>query len=88
MITVAPGWWPCGSTEEAFSNITKWLVLKDMREALRTMLETRSLALTGGMQVKVLEHGFVKSQVRVLHSSVRDDPRIYRKCWVAVEAVR
>jgi hypothetical protein len=93
------GFWPCGSTKEAFDELMKWSVRGDNDEIKRTMRITRSFALDGGMQVKVLDVGFGKRKVRVMTNDageayLRDeqgtfpaDPRIGRECWVVAEAL-
>lgn len=93
------GFWPCGSTTEAFDELMKWAALGDNAEVKRTMVTTRSFALYGGMSVKILDFGFGKRKVRVLTNDagqtyVKDDqgvfpadPRIGRECWVVSEAL-
>lgn len=97
------GFWPCGSTPEALSELTKWAVRGDNAEVRRTLVLTRSIGLMGGMQVKVLDRsGFLiqSARVRVLtntsgetylrdeHGSFPADPRIGRECWIDSEALR
>ena len=93
------GFWPCGSTTEAFDELMKWAVRGDNAEVKRTMRTTRSFALEGGMKVKILDIGFGKRKVRVLtnsagEASLKDeqgvfsaDVRIGRECWVVSEAL-
>lgn len=93
------GFWPCGSTKEAFDELMKWAVRGDNAEVKRTMGITHSIGIVGGMKVKILDIGFGKRKVRVLTNDngeayLRDeqgvfpaDPRIGRECWVASEAL-
>jgi len=95
----ANGFWPCGSTTQAFDDLMKWAVRGDNAGVRRSMNLTRSIGLNGGMSVKILDIGLGKRKVRVLSDTVgetylRDeqgvfpaDPRIGRECWVGVEAL-
>jgi hypothetical protein len=93
------GFWPCGSTTEAFNELMKWAVQGDNGEVKRTLVKTGSIGLVGGMHVKVIDVGFGKRKVRVLTNDAGEttltdeqgafpaDPRIGRECWVVSEAV-
>jgi len=63
------GFWPCGSTTDAFDELMKWAVRGDMGEVRRTLMKTGSIGLDGGMKVKVLDTGIGKRQVCVLTNS-------------------
>ncbi len=94
------GFWPCGSTTEAYNELMKWAALGDHAEETRTLNRTRSIGIVGGMKVKILDVGLGKRKVRVLTNDAGEaylkdeqgvfpaDPRIGRECWVASEAVR
>lgn len=93
------GFWPCGSSEAAFSQVMKWAALGDNAELKRTMLRTHSIGLVSGLRVKILDVGFDKRKVRVLGMYMEDDennnkmrlftedPRTGRECWVVSEAL-
>lgn len=91
------GFWPCGSTPEAFDELTKWAVRGDDAEVKRTMVRTHSLGLTPGLQVKILGVGLGKRRVRVLglygedddgsYRLFTEDPRTGHECWVVSEAL-
>jgi hypothetical protein len=93
------GFWPCGSTPQAFDELMKWTVRGDNAEVKRTMARTRSIAVNGGMKVKILDLAFGKRKVRVLTNDAGEallkdeqgvfpaDPRIGRECWVVAEAL-
>jgi len=93
------GFWPCGSTTEAFGELMKWAVRGDNAEVKRTLVKTRSIGIVGGMQVKIQDFGFGKRKVRVLTNDAGEaylkdeqgvfpaDPRIGRECWVVSEAL-
>lgn len=66
----ANGFWPCGSTTQAFDDLMKWAVRGDNAEVRRTMNLTRSIGLNGGMSVKILDIGLGKRKVRVLSDTV------------------
>lgn len=95
----AKGFWPCGSTPEAYDELMKWATHGDNPELKRAMGATRSIALSGGMQVKILDIGFGKRRVRVLTNDagqtyLKDeqgvfpaDVRIGRECWITAEAL-
>jgi hypothetical protein len=92
--TVADGLWYCGSTKEALDEMTKWEVRHDREEVARVMLRTRSAALTGGIQVKVLDSGgfmFSERKIRTLtqakHGDSAFNPRIGIECWTVTEAL-
>jgi len=93
------GYWPCGSTTEAFDELMKWSVRGDQAEIKRTLVKTGSIGIDGGMKVKILDFGFGKRKVRVLTNDAGEaylkdeqgvfpaDPRIGRECWVVSEAL-
>ncbi len=93
------GFWPCGSTTEAFDELMKWAVRGDNAEVKRTLVKTRSIGIDGGMKVKILDFGFGKRKIRVLTNDAGEaylkdeqgvfpaDPRIGRECWVVSEAL-
>jgi hypothetical protein len=95
----AKGFWVCASTPDALREMLKWVVADDQAEVKRTMVRTHSIAVNGGMKVKVLDIGFGKRKIRVLTNDagemyLRDekgafpaDPRIGRECWVPSEAL-
>jgi hypothetical protein len=95
----ATGYWPCGSSESAFDELVKWAALHDEAETKRTMVRTHSIAVLGGMQVKVLESHIGMRKIRVLTNDagegyLRDekgvfasDSRIGKECWIAPEAL-
>jgi hypothetical protein len=95
----ANGFWPCGSTTQAFDELMKWTARGDNAEVRRTLVLTRSIGLNGGMDVKILDIGLGKRKVRVLTNTageayLRDeqgvfpaDPRIGRECWVVAAAL-
>lgn len=95
----ASGYWPCGSSETAFDELTKWTGLHDEAEVKRTLGRTHSIGVLGGMQVKVLDSHVGMRKIRVLTNDageayLRDekgvfasDPRIGRECWIAPEAL-
>jgi hypothetical protein len=91
--------WPCGSTEEALGEMTKWAARGDNEEIKRIMVATHSFALTSGLRVKILDIGLGKRRVRVVSDDrgrvyLKDkegtflaDPTIGRECWVSSDAV-
>jgi hypothetical protein len=90
------GPWICGSTKEAFSEATRRAV-DGSAEMFNTIRRTHSFMLLDGTQVKVLDRGFISSEVRVLGQFDPDDGRVHawpedrrigHECWVASEAVR
>jgi hypothetical protein len=94
-IMVHGGPWICGSTKEAFSEITRQAVngSGEMSNAVR---RTHSFMLLDGTQVKVLGLGIAASKVRVLGQFDPDDGRVHawpedgrvgRECWAASEAL-
>ena len=92
--TVRDGLWWCGSTKEALDEMMKWEARHDREEVARVMLRTRSVALTGGIQVKVLDSGgflYSESRVRTLTQAKQGDPsfnpRIGLECWTVTEAL-
>src|ERR1022692_3383957 len=95
----AKGFWPCGSTPEAYDELMKWAGLGDNTEVKYTLVKTRSIGIDGGMRVKILDIAFGKRRVRVLTDdagavTVKDekgvsllaDSRIGRECWVTADA--
>lgn len=86
------GFWPCGSTPEAFDEMEKWAVRNDSDEVKITMRRTHSIGLTAGLKVKILDVGFGKRKVRVLGLMSEghlyaEDPRTGNECWVVTEAL-
>ena len=96
------GYWPCGSSKEALDEMTKWAGRGDEAELKLVMRSTKSIALTAGLRVKVLEAGgfpYSIRKVRVVANSdgqayLRDeqgefpaDPRIGHECWIVNEAL-
>jgi hypothetical protein len=93
------GFWPCGSTREAFDEMMKLAGRRDDPEVKIAMRRTHSIGLVGGMQVKILDTEFGKRKVRVLTNDAGEaylkdeqgvfpaDPRIGTECWVASEAL-
>lgn len=75
-------WWPCGSTEQAFDEVEKWVALRDNREAARTLIRTRSYGLSAGAAVKILDSGFGRRLVRVL-----DGDNAGAECWISTRAL-
>ena len=64
----------------------------DDSEVKRTLVRTRSIGLTSGLTVKILDVGFAKRKVRVLglysDGQLRsEDPRTAHECWVATDAL-
>jgi hypothetical protein len=101
-IVSGSGYWPCGSSQEALDEMLTWIGRHDEAEVKRTMARTRSVGLTAGLQVKMLEYGgflFSVSKVRVVANSEgkvyeKDeqgtflaDPRIGRECWIPSDAL-
>ena len=95
VVIVHSGLWVCGSTKEAFWEMTKWAVRGD-KEMFRVMRRTSSFGLRDGAQVKILDLGITATKVRVLGQldpedgrvhAYPEDVRIGRECWVASEAV-
>ena len=93
------GFWPCSPTTEAFDEIIKWVVRGDKDEIWRSMRATGSIAVDGGMSVKILDIGIGKRRIRVLTNDAGEaylkdeqgsfpaDLRIGRECWVVSEAL-
>jgi hypothetical protein len=93
------GFWPCGSSEAAFSQMMKLAALGDNAELKRIMVRTHSIGLVPGLRVKILDVGFDKRKVRVLGIYMQDDEnnnrmrlftedsRTGRECWVVSEAL-
>jgi len=65
-IATVSGTWPCGSTVDAYNELLKWSARGDTDEVRRVLLRTRSILVVDGMQVKVLDVGFGKRQIRVV----------------------
>lgn len=91
-IVEGKGFWPCGSSPEAYDELTKWAARRDDSEVKRILVRTRSVGLTSGLRVKILDAGFFKRKVRVLglYSDghlYSEDPRTGRECWVSSEAL-
>src|SRR5258708_549782 len=56
-------------SKEALDEMTKWAVLGDQSELKHVMARTRSIGLTGGLRVKVLDTGgilYSEKKVRVV----------------------
>ena len=91
-IVEGKGFWPCGSSPEAYDELMKWAARRDDSEVKRILVRTRSVGLTSGLRVKILDVGFFKRKVRVLGllSDGRlysEDPRTGRECWVSSDAL-
>jgi hypothetical protein len=98
-VTVVSGEWTCSATAEGLDRVEAAIARGDRPKALRTMGSTGSIALDGGMQVKVLDDRSGQRRVRVMtnHAGeryLRDgkgvftaDVRIDRECWVRSEAL-
>lgn len=91
--------WPCGSSKNALSEITKWAVQKDTAEMARTMAITGSALLIPGTRVKILDTGFMSSKIRIIRmgdpadSGLSGKSSLYygfagQECWAPSEAVR
>jgi hypothetical protein len=95
-VMVHGGPWICGSTKEAFSEVTGEAV-NGKGQMLNAIRRTHSFMLLDGTQVKAQDIGIVASKVRVLGQFDPDDGRVHawpedarvgRECWVASEALR
>ena len=94
-VLVKPGFWPCGSTKDAYWEITK-SALTGKAAMFAAMRRTHSFALQDGAQVTVLDFGIAATRVRVIGQldpgdgrvhAYPEDGRVGRVCWVASEAV-
>jgi hypothetical protein len=92
--TVKEGLWYCGSSKAALDEMIKWAVRHDRQEVARVMVKTRSVALTKGIQVKVLDSGglfYSQRKVRTLTKAENGDPafnpRVGMECWTVMEAL-
>src|SRR5712691_10575399 len=54
-IVEGKGFWPCGSSLEAYDELMKWAGRGDDSEVKRTLVRTRSIGLTSGLRVKILD---------------------------------
>lgn len=94
-----PGYWPCGSSRAALDEMEKWASRGDQTALRSAMGRTRSIGLTEGLRVKILDTGVAQNKVRVVANRdgkgyERDadgvfpaDPRIGAECWVTAEAL-
>lgn len=90
--------WPCGSSKDALSEITKWAVRNDTREMAIAMARTGSALLIPGTRIKILDTGIMSSKVRIVRmgdlasSGLSGSSKYYgfsgQECWVHSEAVR
>jgi hypothetical protein len=82
----------CAPSEQSFDEIEKWIVRNDLDEVRRLMLRTHSFILRPDTEVKVLETGLLRAQVRVVgqlgEGNDVGDPRLNRECWTDGGAIR
>lgn len=86
----------CASSLATFSELVTLAGRQQHGEMLRTMLLTKSIILTDGLEVKILEAAPFTKKVRVVGrvdqakgrlDTNPKDIRIGRECWVAADAV-
>jgi len=75
-LAAVSGTWPCGSTVDAYSQMLKWAARGDSDEMRRVMVRTGSILVVDGMQVKVLDVGFGKRQIRVLAYETTEEAKL------------